>query len=130
MVVLGNLEGAKRNINSAAFSLPRQRRVIQRAMQGAERAAVLTQRLLAFSRRQSLNPRALDLNAFVGSEVEFLQRTLGETIGIHAKGGVGLWLVEADINQLATNKPYGDNARKGGVRKRSQRKGKLKGKPA
>lgn len=100
MVVIGNLEIAERNIETAGSSLTRQKRAIQSAMQGAKRAAALTQRLLAFSRRQPLNPRVLDLNTFINGEIEFLQRTLGETVEVRTLCGIGLWQVEADMNQL------------------------------
>src|SRR5688572_13424158 len=69
-------------------------------MNGARRAATLTQRLLAFARRQALNPKALDVNKFIATSVDFLQRSLGETIEVQAVGGGGLWQVEIDPNQF------------------------------
>jgi hypothetical protein len=51
-------------------------------MRGAQRAATLTQRLLAFSRQHPLDPKPLDVNKFIAAEVEFLQRSLGETIEV------------------------------------------------
>jgi signal transduction histidine kinase len=69
-------------------------------MRGAQRAAILTQRLLAFSRQQPLDPKPLDLNKFIATEVEFLQRSLGETIEVEAVGSAGLWPVEVDAHQL------------------------------
>src|SRR5262245_20654789 len=69
-------------------------------MRSARRASILTQRLLAFARQQPLEPKALDVNKFIAAEVEFLQRSLGETIEIEAVGSAGLWLVEVDPNQL------------------------------
>jgi hypothetical protein len=54
------------------------KRSLDNAMRGAQRAATLTQRLLAFSRQQPLDPKPLDLNKFIAAEVEFLQRSLGE----------------------------------------------------
>jgi CheY-like chemotaxis protein len=74
--------------------------VVGHAVRGAQRAATLTQRLLAFSRRQPLSPRAVDLNKFVATAVDFLQRTLGETVSVEAVGGAGLWHIEVDPNQL------------------------------
>jgi signal transduction histidine kinase len=67
---------------------------------GARRATTLTQRLLAFSRRQPLNPKPLDVNRFIASESEFLQRSLGETVEVETVGSAGLWQVEVDIDQL------------------------------
>jgi CheY-like chemotaxis protein len=60
----------------------------------------LTQRLLAFSRQQPLDPKPLDVNKFIAAEVEFLQRSLGETIEVEAVGSAGLWPVEVDAHQL------------------------------
>src|SRR5262249_43792126 len=58
----------------------RLKRALDNAMRGAPRAAILTQRLLAFSRQQPLDPKPLDLNRFIAAEVEFLQPSLGEAI--------------------------------------------------
>jgi PAS domain S-box-containing protein len=99
MIVLGNLENAERYTKDASAN-PNLRRAISNAMRGAQRASALTGRLLAFSRRQPLSPKALDLNKFLGSSAEFLQRSLGETIDVEAVGSAGLWQIEADPNQL------------------------------
>jgi PAS domain S-box-containing protein len=99
-VIIGNLQSAERNAASPTPSLARQQRSISAALQGARRAATLTQRLLAFSRRQPLNPKPLNINRFVSGEVEFLQRSLGETIEIETIGGGGLWQIEVDLDQL------------------------------
>jgi CheY-like chemotaxis protein len=69
-------------------------------MRGAERAAILTQRLLAFSRRQPLEPKAIEINALVAGMSEIIRRTLGEPIEIETVLAGGLWRVEADPNQL------------------------------
>ncbi|MDE2183528.1 MAG: PAS domain S-box protein [Alphaproteobacteria bacterium] len=100
MVVIGNLEIARRNTESADPEPVRQRRYLDFALVGARRATTLTQRLLAFSRRQPLNPKPLNVNRFIAGEVEFLQRSLGETVEVEAVGGAGVWTVEADIDQL------------------------------
>ena len=100
MVIIGNLEVAKRNAEAEKGSVVRLNRAIDSAARGAQRAATLTQRLLAFSRRQPLDPKPIDLNKFIVGEVEFLQRTLGEKIHVEAVGGAGLWKVAADVNQL------------------------------
>jgi CheY-like chemotaxis protein len=73
---------------------------LKNAMRGAQRAASLTQRLLAFSRRQPLNPKPLDINRFLIGSAEFISRTLGESIEIETVGAAGLWTVEIDTNQL------------------------------
>ena len=69
-------------------------------MRGAERAAALTQRLLAFSRRQPLDPKPIDVNVLVNGMSEMIHRTLGETISVETVAGAGLWRVEADPNEL------------------------------
>jgi PAS domain S-box-containing protein len=100
-IILGNLETAQRNVGELTGSAAsRLQRVIGNAMRGGQRAATLTQRLLAFSRRQPLSPRALDVNRFIAGAVDFLQRSLGETVNLEAVGGGGLWHVEVDANQL------------------------------
>ena len=73
---------------------------IDGAMDGAMRAAVLTQRLLAFSRQQPLAPEVLDANGLVRGMEELLTRTLGETIGMEFVTSAGLWAIHADLNQL------------------------------
>jgi PAS domain S-box-containing protein len=71
--------------------------VIQHA---AERGATLTSRLLAFSRRQALMPRATDLNRLVRNMSELLRQTLGEQITIESVLAGGLWTTFVDQNQL------------------------------
>jgi PAS domain S-box-containing protein len=98
MIVQGNLETAQRNLKEGKHS--NLARSLGNAMRGAQRAAALTSRLLAFSRRQALNPQPLDVNKFLTGSVEFLQRSLGETIEIEAVGAAGIWPVEVDANHL------------------------------
>jgi PAS domain S-box-containing protein len=100
-IILGNLEIANRDIEApTGGAAGRLRRAIDSAQRGAQRATTLTQRLLAFSRRQVLAPKPLDLNRIIAAEVDFLQRTLGERIEVEAVGGGGLWRVEVDPNEL------------------------------
>ena len=96
-IVTGNLDILQRSLPEEAGRL---RRAAENAMRGAERATVLTQRLLAFSRRQPLAPRPINLNKLVGGMSELLHRTLGETIEVETVLASGLWRVEADPNQL------------------------------
>jgi PAS domain S-box-containing protein len=100
MIVIGNLENAQRQTKGAESATPNLQRAINNAMRGAHRAAALTSRLLAFSRRQPLNPKPLDANKFLAATSEFLQRSLGETIDIAMVGAPGLWQIEADPNHL------------------------------
>jgi CheY-like chemotaxis protein len=75
-------------------------RAAQNAMSGAKRAAALTQRLLAFSRRQPLNPKPIDINALVSGMSDLLHRTLGEPVELETVRAARLWQVEADPNEL------------------------------
>jgi PAS domain S-box-containing protein len=99
MIVMGNLEIAQRQTKKLS-GVGNLERVLNNAMRGAQRAAALTSRLLAFSRRQALDPKPLDVTKFITGAVEFLQRSLGETIDIEAVGSAGLWKIEADPNHL------------------------------
>jgi CheY-like chemotaxis protein len=78
----------------------RARRALGNALKGAERAAALTQRLLAFSRRQPLAPKAFDPDRLVAGMSDLVHRALGETINLEIVTSPGLWRVEADPNQL------------------------------
>lgn len=71
------------------------------AAQGAtQRAASLTHRLLAFSRRQALDPRPTDVNALMHGMVELVQRTVGGRILVKTEAADALWLVRVDAGQL------------------------------
>jgi PAS domain S-box-containing protein len=100
-IVIGNLETAQRQLGGlSGGAASRLKRALDNAMRGAQRAAILTQRLLAFSRQQPLEPKSLDVNQFIAAEVDFLQRSLGETIAVEAVGSAGIWPVEVDAHQL------------------------------
>lgn len=102
MIVLGNLETIKRNTSDLTNIHPNLERNLNNAIRGAQRAASLTSRLLAFSRRQPLDPKPVDVNKFLSGCAEFLQRSLGELIDVEVVGAAGLWQIEADANQLET----------------------------
>ena len=97
-IIIGSLEMARRRLGGTEH--PGVARFIDNADEGAKRAAALTTRLLAFSRRQPLEPRVLDLNALVGGMSEMLRRTIGETIQIETVLSGGLWRVFADRAQV------------------------------
>ena len=78
MAVLGNLELLRKRVADDPSAL----RLIDGAIQGAERGATLTKRMLAFARRQELKPEAVDVAKLVDSMVEMLRRSLGPTIEI------------------------------------------------
>src|SRR5215472_10833822 len=69
-------------------------------IRSADRGASLTQRLLAFSRRQRWNPVNLDVNRLVGGMSDLLRRTLGESVSIETILAGGLWKTSIDPNQL------------------------------
>jgi signal transduction histidine kinase/CheY-like chemotaxis protein len=75
-------------------------RYIEAAMTSARRAAALTHRLLAFSRRQPLQPEVVEVNALVRSMEDLLRRTLGPAIHVELIAGDDLWRTLCDPNQL------------------------------
>ena len=100
MIIMGNLDRVRHETEALGTSAANVQRSIANAMRGAQRAAALTQRLLAFARRQPLNPKVLDLNQYLPGLAEFLQRALGETIEIEVTGAPRLWPIEVDVPQL------------------------------
>ncbi|CAN5288047.1 GAF domain-containing protein [soil metagenome] len=70
------------------------------ALASARRAAALTQRLLAFARRQSLDPKPIMLNPMVASIEELIRRTVGEGIHLSTVLSSGSWATRCDVNQL------------------------------
>lgn len=75
-------------------------RYVEAAQGAAQRAATLTQRLLAFSRRQTLAPRPTDANRLIGGLEDLIRRTVGPDIDVDVVGAGGLWLTEIDQSQL------------------------------
>ena len=75
-------------------------RYIKMAQGSTRRAASLTQRLLAFSRRQTLDPRPTDVNRLVGGMEDLLRRTVGPDVELEVVGAGGLWLTRVDAPQL------------------------------
>lgn len=98
-VVLGSLDVLRRRVEAAA-TRDDILHSVERAVRGAQRAASLTQQLLAFSRRQPLEPRAIDINHLVSGMSELLRRSLGESIEVETVQGPGMWPIYADPNQL------------------------------
>ncbi|AMN43040.1 ATP-binding protein [Rhodoplanes sp. Z2-YC6860] len=96
-IILGNLDGLRRQLNDADPKIVRR---VDNALHGANRAATLTKRLLAFSRQQPLRPVPIDLNQLMNGLSDFLQRALGEQISLEVVGSGGLWPVEVDSAEL------------------------------
>jgi signal transduction histidine kinase/ActR/RegA family two-component response regulator len=105
-IILGNLDTMQRRLAelSPAFDAKQLAAALTKpldlALQGARSAAQLTHRLLAFSRRQTLEPKRLDLNRLVTGMSDLLRRTLGETISLETILAGGLWPTFADPNQV------------------------------
>jgi PAS domain S-box-containing protein len=95
-IVLGNLEllleTADLSIDVRALALE--------AMDASERGAELVRRLLAFARKQQLEPRAFNLNERLPDIVQLLGRTLGEAVQIDTRGSEDLWEALADPTQV------------------------------
>jgi PAS domain S-box-containing protein len=96
MAVLGSLELLKKRLPDDARSL----RLLNNAVQGAERGAALTQRLLAFARRQELKPQSIDVAKLVNGMEDLLQRAVGPGVVIIKLVPATLPLVKVDGNQL------------------------------
>lgn len=96
-IILGSLDLLGRRMTNGD---DRQHRLIENAREGATRAASLTQRLLAFSRRQPLDPKPIDANKVVSGLSELLRRTLPENVRIETVLAGGLWRSYADVGQL------------------------------
>jgi signal transduction histidine kinase/CheY-like chemotaxis protein len=93
----GNVELLARRLGTAN---PDYTRYVEHAREGVKRAASLTQRLLAFSRRQALQPSEIDPNRLISGMSDLLHRTLGEHIDVEVVLGSGVWRTFADPNQL------------------------------
>jgi signal transduction histidine kinase/ActR/RegA family two-component response regulator len=96
-IVIGSLDLAKRRLKT---DVAKAEACIDNAAEGANRAAQLTARLLAFSRLQPLEPRILDINKLVGGMSELLRRTIGENLRVETVLAGGLWRTHADPAQL------------------------------
>ncbi|WP_051609173.1 ATP-binding protein [Fodinicurvata fenggangensis] len=96
-VILGNSDVLVEELSDADEG-PRLR--AETILKAGERASELTHRLLAFARRQPLDPRPTDLNQLVTGMGEMLRRTLGEEIDIELVRGSGLWKAVVDPNEL------------------------------
>jgi PAS domain S-box-containing protein len=75
-------------------------RYIAGAMGASKRAAGLTQRLLAFSRRQTLDPRPTNVNTLVQGMLDLVNRSVGPEIAVETVGAAGLWTTFVDAGQL------------------------------
>ena len=95
-IIIGNLDMLARRLADDEA----RRRFVDQALEGAQRAARLTQSLLAFSRQQPLAPKPLDVNRTVAEMSRILRSTLGEHITIETVLAGGLWPALIDQSQL------------------------------
>jgi PAS domain S-box-containing protein len=96
--ILGSLDAIGRRLRKERYD--DLERFIDAATGAAQRAAGLTQRLLAFSRRQSLDVRPEDVGGIIGSMEDLLRRTLGENVVLETRYEDMLWPAMTDGNQL------------------------------
>jgi CheY-like chemotaxis protein/nitrogen-specific signal transduction histidine kinase len=100
-VVLGNLGNIERQLqHGGEISAGTLGRGVKAAIRASERAAVLTGQLLAFSRRQPLEPRPVDVNKLIAGMSDLLHRTLSEQVEVETVLAGRLWPTLADANQL------------------------------
>ena len=96
-VIFGNLDAVRLRLGTRD---PTSERLIESALRAAERAAGLTERLLAFARRQSLAPTSVDINRLVTDLSDLLRRSAGDTIEFETALAYGLWRALCDPHQL------------------------------
>ena len=96
--MMGNLELLQMRV--ARGRLDDLDRFVNAAQGGGRRAAALTQRLLAFSRRQTLDPKPTDVNRLIAGLEELLRRTVGANTDIEIVQAAGLWTADIDTGQL------------------------------
>jgi PAS domain S-box-containing protein len=96
--ISGSLELLERRL--AEGRLAGVERFIVGAQGSARRAAALTQRLLAFSRRQTLDPKPINVNRLIGGMEDLIRRTVGPAIEVEVVGAGGIWTSRVDPSQL------------------------------
>lgn len=96
-VMIGNMELADETM---AESPQNSRGLLRKALNAAERGALLIQRLLAFSRRQALSPKVVDVNILIAGLSEILEHSLGDAVHVRRDLEVDPWLVRVDPSQL------------------------------
>lgn len=96
-VVLGNLDSLSQELPSERI---RWRRRVDHALRAAQRAAALTQQLLAFARRQPLKPKPVEINQLLAGWTEMIRRTLPEKMHMRRVQDDSAGIAEIDANQL------------------------------
>ena len=98
MAISGSLELLSNRLLQGRFK--EAERYVVTAQSAAKRATALTHRLLAFARRQALEPKPTDINRLVKDIEELIYRTVGPSIKVEVVGAADLWTSEIDPNQL------------------------------
>ncbi len=98
MAISGSLERLSKRLSQGRFD--EAARYITAARSAAERAASLTHRLLAFSRRQTLDSRPADVNRLIAGMEDLIRRTVGPMVAVEVIAAEGLWTTLVDTNQL------------------------------
>jgi PAS domain S-box-containing protein len=98
MAISGSLELLSNRLIQGRYK--EAERYIVTAQSATKRAAALTHRLLAFARRQSLEPKPTNINRLVADMGEMIRRTVGPSIKVEVVGAADLWTSEVDPNQL------------------------------
>ena len=96
MAIMANLDLLRRQVDAD----PRQRRLVDGAMQGAQRGAALTQRLLAFARRQDLQPQAVNVADLVEGMLQLLGQSIGPRVQVAFEKATDNGMVLVDPDQL------------------------------
>jgi signal transduction histidine kinase len=96
--ISGSLELLERRLGQGR--LAGAERYIEAAQGSTKRAAALTQRLLAFSRRQTLDPKPTDVNKLISGMDDLIRRTVGPVVTLEVVGAGGLWVTKIDPSQL------------------------------
>lgn len=94
-VITGNLELLERQQQTEEG-----RELLQEVQEAAELGAQLSRRLLAFGRRQPLNPKPVDIQTLMGGVIDLLRRTLGEAVEIESRLAAGLPMISVDPGQI------------------------------
>jgi PAS domain S-box-containing protein len=102
-IIIGNLDLLRGLPAGTATNDPKTEQLSGEALDAALRGADLTRRLLAFARRQSLQPQSVDVNQIVEGISKLLNRTIGEDIEIKLNLGADIWPVNADPSQLGAS---------------------------
>jgi signal transduction histidine kinase/ActR/RegA family two-component response regulator len=96
LIIIGNVDLLKLDILGNTPAEEKVETILEASLRGAE----LTRQMLAFSRRQALHPKRLDVNGLIGKTMRMLMRALGESITYDLQLGSGVWQVVVDEAQL------------------------------